>query len=165
MPMQDLDELAASHCQQHRLSYRRRDVGWISPTLKRADYECGRPEQRLTRKLEVPHSTTANPATKDPKVAAWTKAKAATDAWALCLRFDAEREAKGSTDPPQSVAQEVIGACSGLEHAVHEPLEAVGEDSTQFQADLRTQAVQNALDTVTSVRIKAGVPISGPPAF
>ena len=100
-------------------------------------------------------------------MAAWTKARAATDAWALCLRFDAERKATGTTDAPESVAQEVADACSGLERAVHQPLEAVGEDSGQFEADLHAQAVRNASDTVTNVRMKSGVPVSGPrlPAF
>lgn len=54
----------------------------------------------------------------------------------LCLRFDAERKAKGTIEAPRSVAREVVNACSGLEHAVHEPPEAVGEDSSRFQADL-----------------------------
>jgi hypothetical protein len=172
VPMQDVDEQAASHCGQHGLSYRRTDAVWIGPTLKRVAYECGGAERPLMRKLEVRRtpdraalSATAKPASEDPKVAAWTKAKAAIDAWALCLRFDAERRAKETTEAPRSVAQEVVDACSGLERAVHEPLEAVGEDSSRFQADLHAQAVQNAWDTVTSVRMKTNVPVSGPPAF
>ena len=48
---------------------------------------------------------------------------------------------------------------------MHEPLEAAGEDSRRFQADLHAQAVQNAADTVASVRMKAAVPISAPPCF
>ena len=172
VPMRDVDEQAASHCRQHGLSSRRTDAAWIGPTLKRVMYACVWAERPLTPKLEVrrtpvhaAHSAAAKPASENPKVAAWTKAKAATDAWALCLRFDAERKAKETTEAPRSVAQEVVGACSGLEHAVHEPLEAAGEDSSRFQADLHAQAVQNAADTVTSVRMKTGVPVSGPPAF
>jgi hypothetical protein len=165
VPMQDVDEQAASHCRQHGLSYRRTDAEWISPTLKRVAYECGSGDRPLARKPEVRHAAAAKPASEDPKAAAWTKARAATDAWALCLRFDAERKAKETTEASQSVAQEVVDACSGLERAVHEPLEAVGEDSGRFQADLHAQAVQNASDTVTRVRIKPGVPVSGSPAF
>jgi len=172
VPMQDVDEQAASHCRQHGLSYRRTNAVWIGPTLKRIAYECGRVERPLTRKLEVRRtpvraapSATAKPASEDPKAAAWTKAKAATEAWALCLRFDAERRAKETTEAPRSVAQAVVDSCSGLEHAVHEPLAAVGEDSSRFQAGLHEQAVQNAWDMVTSVRMKTGGPASGPPTF
>jgi hypothetical protein len=167
VPTQDVDEQAASICRQHGLFNRRTNAVWIGPTLKRVAYECDGAEPPLTRRREVRHTPAAivKPASEDPKVAAWTKAKAATDAWVLCLRFDAERRAKETTEAPRSVAHEVVDACSGLEHAVHEPLERVGEDSSRFEADLHGQAVQNASDTVTSVRIKAGVPISGPPAF
>ena len=172
VPTRDVDEQAASHCRQHGLSYRQTDAVWTGPRLKRIAYECVGAERPLTRKLEVRHkpvgatpSATAKAASEDPKALAWTKAKAATDAWALCLRFDAERKAKETTKVPQLVAQEAVDACLALEHAVHEPLEAVGEDSSRFQADLHAQAVQNALDTVTSVRMKTSVPASGPPAF
>jgi hypothetical protein len=165
VPMQDVDEQAASHCRQRNLSYRRIDAVWIGPTLKRVAYECGGAQRPLTHKREVRRSATAKPASEDPKATAWMKAKAAIDAWALCLRFDAVRKAKETTEAPPSVAQEVVDACSGLEHAVHEPLEAIGEDSSRFRADLHAQAVQNASDTVTSIRIKTSVPISEPPAF
>jgi hypothetical protein len=169
VPMRDVDEQAESHCRQHGLSYRRTEAVWIGPALKRVAYECGVAEQPLTRKLEVRRTptATANPktASDDAKVAAWTKAKAATDAWALCLRFDAERRAKETTEDPLVIAQEVVNACSGLERAVHELLAQVGENSGRFQADLHIQAVRNASDTVTSIRKKTDVPVSGSPAF
>jgi hypothetical protein len=165
VPMRDVDEQAASHCRQHGLPYRRTDAEWISPTLKRVAYECGGTERSLARKPEVRRAATGKAASEHPKAAAWTKAKAATNAWALCLRFDAERKAKETTEAPQLVAQDVVDACSGLERAVHEPLEVVGEDSRRFQADLHAQAVQNPSDTVTSVRVKTGVPVSGSPAL
>lgn len=172
VPMQDVDEQAASHCRRHGLPYRRTDAAWVGPTLKRVAYECGPAERLLAREPEVRRVPVgaarpgpAKPAAVDPKVEAWTKAKVATDAWALCVRFDAERMAKETTEATRAVAQEAVAACSGLERAVHEPLEAVGEDSSRFQADLHAQAVQNAWDTVTSVRMKAGIPVSGPPAF
>jgi hypothetical protein len=172
VPMHDVDEQAASHCGQHGLSSRQTDAAWIGPRLKRIAYECGCMERPLTRKLELrrtpvraANSATAKRASEDPKAAAWTKARAATDIWALCLRTDAERRANDTTEASRSVAQEVVDACSGLEHAVHEPLEAVGEDSLRFRVDLHAQAVQNASDTVTSVRIKTDLPISGPVAF
>ncbi len=159
VPMQDVDERAASHCQLHGLTYRQTDAVWISSTSRRVAYACDgatplptpKPEVRRARVRAV-RAAAAEPTAADPKVKAWTKAKAATDAWALCLRFDAERKAKATAQSPQSIAQDVVGACSGLEHAVHEPLMAVGEDSSRFQADLHAQAVQNAADTVTSVR-------------
>lgn len=163
VPMQAMNEQAASHCGQHGLSYRHTDDVWISPTLKRVAYECAGAEPLLTRRREGRHAAT--PRRADPKVAAWTKTKAATDAWALCLRFDAERKAKETTEAPRAVAQEVVDACSGLEHAVHAPLEAVGEDSARFHADLHEQAIQDASKTVASARMKTGVPVSGPPAF
>jgi hypothetical protein len=103
-------------------------------------------------------SAAAKSASQDPSTAAWAKAKAATDAWALCLQFDAERKAKDTNNALQLVVQEVMEACSRLEHAVHEPLEKIGEDSDGFKADLHAQAVQNAADTVTNVRMKAGRP-------
>jgi hypothetical protein len=166
VPMQDVDEQAASYCGQHGLPYRRTDAAWVGPTLKRVTYECSRVERPPARKPEVRRSATTKP---DPKAAAWIKAKAATDAWALCLRFDAERKAKETTEAPRSVAQEIVDACSGLERAVHEPLEAVGEDSSPFEADLHAQAIQNASDAVESARmkpsVKPGVPISGPSEF
>jgi hypothetical protein len=166
VPMQDVDEQAASYCGQHGLPYRRTDAAWVGPTLKRVAYECGWVDQPQTRKLGDRRSTATKP---DPKAAAWTKAKAATDAWALCLRFDAERKANETTEPPRSVAQQIVDACSGLERAVHEPLEAVGEDSSPFEADLHAQAMQNASDAVESARmkpsVKPGVPISGPSEF
>ena len=169
VPMQDVDEQAAGYCRRHGLSYRRTEAVWIGPALKRVAYECGFAEQPLTPKLEVRRTPTATAkpktASDDPKVAAWTKAKAATDAWALCLRFDAERRAKETTEEPLVVAQEVVNACSGLERAVHEPLAQVGEDSGRFQADLHVQAVRNASDTVTSIRKITDVPVSGSPAF
>ena len=172
-PEQDMDEQAASHCRRHGLSYRQTDAVWVSPTLKRIAYECGPVEPSLTRKPEVrhrpvqtAHSTAAvKPASSDPKAAAWTKVKAAADAWALCLRLDAERRAKETVEAPQSIVQEVVDTCSGLEHAVHEPLEAVGEDSGRFQADLHARAVQDARNTVTSARTKTDVSVSGAPAF
>jgi hypothetical protein len=163
VPMQDVDEQGASHCQQHGLSYRRTDVMWVGPTSKRVVYECIRMEAQPALKPKIRRApvrparpAAAKPTSADPKIAAWTKAKAATDIWALCLRFDAQRKAKETTDAPQSVAQAVVGACSGLEHAVHEPLEAVGEDSNRFEADLHAQAVQNAIDIVTTVRNEGG---------
>jgi hypothetical protein len=110
-------------------------------------------------------SAPATPASEDPKVVAWTKAKTATDAWGLCLRFDAERKAKETTEAPPLIAQEVVDACSGLERAVHEPLEAVGQDSTRFRAELHAQAVQSAETSVLSVRKKAGAPVSEPAAY
>lgn len=91
---------------------------------------------------------------------AWTKARAAANTWALCLRLDAEREAKVMGEAPSSVAQTVVDACSGLEQAVHGLLKAAGEDSRQFQQDLHAQAVQTAVDTVINVRTKAGTPAS-----
>ena len=108
VPMQDVDEQAASHCQQHGLSYRWTDAVWISPTLKRVTYQCGRATRPQTRKLQARRSTTAKPVAEDPKVVAWAKAKVATGAWARCLQFDAERKAKETTAAPQSVAQEVV---------------------------------------------------------
>ena len=165
VPMQDVDDQAATHCRQHGLPSRRTDAEWISPTLQRVAYQCGWAQSPLPPKPQVRRPATPKSASQDPKAAAWTKAKAATDAWALCLRFDAERQAKETTESPQSVAQQVVDACSALEHAVHQPLQAVGEDSPRFQADLHAQAVQNASDTVANVRIKTGVPVSGPPAF
>ena len=171
-PEQDTDEQAASHCRRHGLSYRQTDAVWVSPTLKRIAYECEPAERSPTRKPEVRRtpvraapSTAAKPASQDPNAAAWTKVKAATDAWALCLQLDAERRAKETVEAPQSVAQEVVDTCSGLEHAVHEPLEAVSEDSSRFQADLHARAVQDARNTVTNARTKAGVPVSDVPAF
>jgi hypothetical protein len=164
VPMQDVDEQAANHCQQQGLSYRRIEAVWISPTLRRVDYECGSAQRPSARKPEVRRAATAKPASDDPKLAAWTKAKAATEAWALCLRFGAERKAKETADAPRLVAQQVVGACAGLEQAVHEPLQAVGEDSSRFQADLHEQAVQNASDRVTMVR-KTGVPVSAISSF
>ncbi len=170
-PMQDVDELAASHCRRYGLSYRRTDAVWVSAALERVAYKC-EAERPLTRKLEVrrapahaAHPASIKPPLEDPKVAAWTKAKEATDAWVLCLQLDAERKANETAEAPQSVAQEVVGACSALEHAVHEPLEAVGEDSSRFQTDLHAQAVQNARDAVAGARIRAGAPVAGPPAF
>lgn len=160
VPMQDMNEQAASHCGRRGLSYRRKEESWISPTLKRVVYECDGVEPLLPRKLAVRHPT--RPERADPKVAAWTKTKAATDAWALCLRIDAERKAKETTEAPGAVAQEVVDACSGLEHAVHAQLEAVGEDSAQFHADLHEQAVQDAFKTAAGVRMKTAVPASGP---
>jgi hypothetical protein len=169
VPMRDVDEQAAGYCRQHGLSYRRTEAVWIGPALKRVAYECGLAKQPLTPKLEVRRTptATANPktASDDPKVAAWTKAKAATDAWALCLRIDAERRAKETTEEPPVVAQEVVNACSGLERAVHELLAQVGEDSGRFQADLHVQAARNASDTVMNVRKKTDVPVSRSPAF
>lgn len=172
VPMRDVDEQAASHCRRRGMSSRRTEAAWIDPTMKRVAYQCVLAERPPAPKLEVrrtpvhvAHSATAKPASKDPAAAGWMKAKAATDAWALCLRFDAERKAKETTEAPRSVAQEVVDACSGLEHAVHEPLQAIGEDSSRFQADLHAQAIQNAADTVTSIRMKTGVPVSGPPAL
>jgi hypothetical protein len=159
VPMQDVDDQGASHCQQHGLSYRQTDVMWIGPTSKRVAYECIRMEAQPALKPQVRRApvrparpAAAKPTSADPKMVAWKKAKAAADTWALCLRFDAQRKAKETMDAPQSVAQAVVDACSGLEHAVHEPLEAVGEDSKQFQADLHAQAVQNAIDIVANVR-------------
>lgn len=144
----------------------------VGPTLRRVEYECASGERPPTPQLEVrrtpppvARAASARPAPEGPKVAAWTKAKAATDAWALCLQFDAERKAGETTKVPQLVAQEVVDACSQLEHKVHEPLEAVGEDSTRFQEDLHAQAVQNARDTVTRVRMKASTPVAGPLPF
>jgi hypothetical protein len=164
IPMQDLDERAASHCGQHGLSYRRMDDVWISPTLKRVVYECSEAEGPLTRKLAVRRAAPRR-AAMDPQVTAWTKAKAAIEAWAVCLRFDAERKANETTEAPRAVAQEVVAACAGLEHAVHAPLEAVGEDSPRFYGDLHEQAVEDASKAVTSVRMKTGVTIAGSPAF
>jgi hypothetical protein len=166
VPTDDVDEQGASHCQQHGLSYRRQRVVWIGPTSKRVAYECIRAEPPL-RKLAArtparpAGSMTAKLASKDPKIAAWAKAKTATDVWALCLRFDAERKAKESADAPQSIAKMVVGACSGLEEAVHAQLRTVGDASDQFEADLHAQAVQNAADTVTNIRMKAGMAVSG----
>ena len=165
VPMQDVDEQAASHCRQHNLTYRRTDVVWIGSALKRVAYECEGVERPLVRKPQVRRAAIAKPASEDPKAAAWMKAKAAIDAWALCLRFDAARKAKETTEAARSIVREVLVACSGLEHAVHEPLEAIGEDLSRFQADLHAQAVQNAAHTITSVRIKTNVPVSEPPAF
>ena len=159
VPMQDVDEQGASHCQQHGLSYRRTDAIWVGSTSKRVAYECIQMEAQPVLKSEVRRApvrparpAAAKPTSADPKIVAWRKAKAATDTWALCLRFDAQRKAKETTDAPRSVAQAVVDACSGLEHAVHEPLEATDEDSKRFQADLHAQAVQNAMDIVTKVR-------------
>lgn len=163
--MQDLDKRAASHCQQHGLPYRRTDDLSIGRNLKRIVYECGEPQQPSTRKLAVRRSAPAKRPGMDPQVMAWMKAKAATDAWALCLRFDAERKANETTDTPREVAQEVAAACAGLEQAVHAPLEAVGEDSPRFHADLHEQAVEDASKTVANVRMKAGLTIAESPAF
>jgi hypothetical protein len=101
----------------------------------------------------------------DPKAAAWVKAKAAADAWVLCLRLDAERKAKETAETPESVVQEVVDACSGLEQAVHEPLQAVGGGSSQLQTDLHAEAVQHVSERVTSVRMKPGGVGLGAPAF
>jgi len=166
VPMKDVDEQGASYCQQHGLSYRREEVVWTGPATKRVAYECIRTQPPMRKQAartsaRPAGSGIARPASKKPKVAAWAKVKAATDVWALCLRFDAEREAKETTDVPHAIAKMVVDACSGLEHAVHEQLERVGEASDQFEADLHAQAVQNAADTVTNVRINAGVPVSG----
>jgi hypothetical protein len=167
--MQDVDEQAAGYCRQRGLSYRRTEAVSIGPALKRVAYECALAKQPLTPKLEVRRTPTATPkpktASDDHKVAAWTNVKAATDAWALCLQFDAERRAKETTEEPQVVAQEVVSACSGLERAVHEALVQVGEDSGQFQAELHVQAVGNASETVTSIRKITDVPVPGSPAF
>lgn len=165
VPMQDIDERAASHCRQHGLQFRRTNAVWIGPTLKRVAYECGPAEPALTRKPAVSGSSPALPASADPKVVAWTKAKAAMDAWSLCLRFDAERKANETNEPSFSIAQEVVAACSALERAVHEPLQAVGEDSGRFHSDLHEQAIQNAWNTVTSLKMKASLVASGQPAF
>ena len=164
VPMQEVDDRAASYCRQHGSSYRRVDSSWIAPTLKQVAYECDLADRPQPRKQTVRRAA-AKPVADDPKAAAWIKAKAATDLWALCLRFDAERKASETTETPRSVAQEVVDACSGLEHAVHEPLEAAGEASRGFQADLHAQAVQNASDAVASARIRTGMSVSGPPAF
>lgn len=165
VPMQDIDEQAASYCQEHGLSSRRADTVWIAATLKRVAYECDGAEQAPTRKQKGRRQAVPKPAAEDPKAAAWTKAKAATDVWALCLRFDAERRARESAEPPRAIAQKAVDSCAGLEHAVHEPLQAVGEDSGGFEADMHAQAVQNASDVVTSARVKTGLKVSGSPAF
>src|SRR4051794_36513064 len=108
VPMQDVDEQGASHCQQHGLSYRRTDIMWLSPTSKRVAYKCIQMEAQPALKPEVRRAAVrparpaaAKPTSADPKMVAWTKAKAATDIWALCLRFDAQRKAKETTDAPQ----------------------------------------------------------------
>jgi hypothetical protein len=155
VPMQKVDEQAASLCRQHGLSYRRIDAVWINRTLKQVVYDCAGMERLLARKPQVRRLVIAKSISNDPKTAAWTKARVATDAWALCLRFAAERKAKETTQAPGLVAQEVVDACSKLEHAVYEPLEAAGEISSQFQGELHAQAVQYASDAVMSVRIKA----------
>ncbi len=172
VPMQDMDEQAASHCRQYGRSYRRTKAVWTSPTLKRVAYECGpaerspkrQPEARRTPSHATP-ATAAKPASNDPRPAAWAKVKAATDAWALCLRLDAERRARETTEAPQLVAEKAVGACSGLEQAVHEPLKAVGEDSSRFQADMHAQAVQEVGNAVASARTETGMAASKPPAF
>jgi hypothetical protein len=169
VPMQDVDEQAADYCRQHRLSYRRTEAVWIGPALKRVAYECGPAEQRLTPKLEVRRRPTASAKPKtapdDLRVAAWAKARAATDQWALCLRINAARRANETTAEPLVLALEVVKACSGLERSVHEPLAPVGEDSARFQADLHAQAVLNASDMVRSIRKKTDASLSGSPAI
>ena len=116
VPVRDMDKQAASHCRRHGLSYRQTDAVWTSPTLKRITYECRpakpplkrRPEPRRMA-VQAPPATAAKPVSKDPRAVAWAKVKAATDAWALCLRLDAERRAQETTEAPQSVAREAVG--------------------------------------------------------
>lgn len=165
VPMQEVDKQAANHCWHHRLSYRQTESVWIGPSFKQVAYQCvsaasHKPEAPRTSVHPSP-SAVAKPASKDLKAAAWANAKTAADEWALCLRFVGERKAQETVEAPQSVAQAVVDACSGLEHAVHAPLAAVGEDSSGLQTDLHAEAVQYAADTVAGVWRKIGVSISG----
>ena len=118
VPMRVIDDRAASYCQQHGLAYRRTDTAWITPTLKRVAYDCDWVKPLPQRKPEVAHTparaaqrVTAKPASADMKMAAWTKAKAATAAWALCLRYDAEQKAKATTESPRN---DRTGGCEFL---------------------------------------------------
>jgi hypothetical protein len=162
VPLQDVDEQAADYCRQRGRASRRTEAVWVGPALKRVVYECDLADQRPTPNLEVRRMPTASAKPKtapddDLKVAAWAKARAATDQWALCLGIDAERRAKETTEEPLLVAREVVSACSGLERAVHGPLAPVGEASARFEADLHAQAVQKVSDAVTSIRQKTDV--------
>ncbi|HYZ24379.1 MAG TPA: hypothetical protein VE690_19685 [Rhodopila sp.] len=168
VPMQDVDEQAAAHCRQRGLWYQKADAVWVGPTAQRVTYECIGAEQSPMppTKARPRPARAAQPAEKtprgDPKASAWAKARAATHSWARCLQRVATRKAKETSEALQLIAREVVDACAEQEHAVHEPLIAIGEDSSSFQADMHAQAVQNAADAVRGIRTAAGEPAVEP---
>ena len=128
VPRQDLDAQAASYCRQHGRAFRQANARWITPATKQVTYECtgaarpppSQPEVGLAP-VRRAHHEVRQPAVRDLRAAAWAKAQAATDTWALCLRFGAERQAIDTAEAPQLAALAVVHACSELEYAVHEP--------------------------------------------
>lgn len=166
LPEPDVDAQAAAHCEQHGLGWRRAETVRTSPTSMRFSYDCIAAEQPRPKKVQVarrpqkPPAPAAKTVRHDTKSEAWAKARTAADAWAFCLRSDAERLARETREPPQKVVQTAVRACSGLERAVHDPLAAAGEDSERFQQDLHMQAEQTTAETVVNVRAEGPAPAS-----
>lgn len=167
-PRQAVFQQAAGYCRQLGRSYQPTKTISINTNLTEMSFDCVEAEAPSSRSAEMrrkpprPARVAAEkPPRSDVKAAAWAQAKTAADAWALCLRFGAERKAKESADVAPLVAISVVGACVDLERAVHAPLQAIGEDSNRFQADMHEQALQSAADTITDVRTRARASVSG----
>lgn len=166
MPMQEVDAEASGHCRQYGRSARRAGVAWTGPNSKQISYVCD--DDRSPRKAEIkirrppPRRHGTIPATASVKSQAWQEAKAATEAWATCVRLEAERAAKETRVDLQPIVQAVMNACTELERAVHRPLEAVGEDSSRLRMDLHAQAVQAIMDTAVAVKSQAEAAVPGP---